>query len=118
MTGYECYGKAVNLLGYTDTVGDLPNEQALQMRAGDAVEMMCRDLGVTLQSDWTAELPLSEKKAAALPYGVAMFLAQALGDTESRNHFRTLYNQKRARAMADSIAVKDVLPRDDGGTER
>ena len=60
-------------------------------------------------------LPLSETAAnIVLPFGVAMMLAAAVGDTAQESYFRGMYRQKRG--LLTHFAPKpDRLPVSEGG---
>lgn len=122
MTGQQVWEQALALLNYTDGEGrpGVQGGSALRGRALYLVNQMLRELWNTEQSAAFAPLAhlgeavwLSGRAAEALPYGVAMLLAQGEGDNDNYAVFRTLYTQKRA-ALSVMTARQDVLPRVEG----
>ncbi len=57
------------------------------------------------------EIPLSARCVNdIMPYGVAMLLAAAEGDTTNQSAFSYVYNQKRAGGVKVSRTIADKLP--------
>lgn len=117
MTGSEMMKKALVLLGYTDSTGEISGEQRFRSRALTVLNGVYSDLFYIKHSDGfvplnkiTDNIELSERELNdVMPYGVAAFLAQSESDGDMQQTFISLYNSKRA-ALTKSEAVGDVIP--------
>lgn len=117
MTGNEMMKKALVLLGYTDSTGEISGEQRFRSRALTVINSVYADLfyirnsGGFIQLDKiTDNIELPERVLNdVMPYGVAAFLAQSESDGDMQQTFISLYNSKRA-ALTKSEAVGDVIP--------
>ena len=121
-TGREVLYRAFKLLGYTDGYGgvDGARDAELLRRGTAALEQILADLRrieTPGQTDgWTGDLdsplPLSaETVNDAMPYGVAMLLAQGESDGDAQSLYAALYNGKRAGIRRPAERRADVLPR-------
>lgn len=125
MTGFEVFNQALRLLGYTDASGSTD--------PGLSAEFYKRSLAVVnqvLAELWPLEhlpeeadhfvplisieeeVPLSVGAVnTAMPYGVAMLLAQADGDGTNQQLYSALYAQKRNAVKRPERRRADVLPK-------
>lgn len=116
MTGSEIIAKALFLLGYNDMNGNT-SDARFQPAAKNALHFIYSDLFYVNQREGFKELGgLNEEIALperalveVMPYGVAAFIAQAMGDGENQQYFSNLYNLKR-KTLAESKHIEDVLP--------
>lgn len=104
-TGNDVFNRAMMLLGYTGIDGAVNGAQSAELfrRELDILNQVLADLW-PLEKD-TAFEPMTsvnadiQLSAAAIenvmPYGVAMFLAQADGDGANQQFYASLYQQKR-----------------------
>ena len=117
MTGNEMMKKALTLLGYTDSTGEISGEQRFRSRALTVLNGIYSDLFYINHRDGfvplkytTDNIVLPERELTdVMPYGVAAFLAQSESDGDQQQTFISLYNSKRA-ALTQSEAVGDVIP--------
>lgn len=117
MTAYEIGLRALALLGETDEQG-VKNDQAILNRVLTAVNAVYSDL-FTISTEHKKKCfePLYDiDQSVALPdhivfdcmiYGVAMWLAQGMGDTNNQAVMSSIYNQKRAE-MTRITYVEDI----------
>lgn len=119
MTGQAVFRRAMRLLNYTDTDGTLNAAASgeLYKRALSIVDQLCGELHHAETGEvppplrsLAEPLPLSEKAARVLPYGVAMFLAQSRADADNQRLFASLYETQR-RSLTVPARRVDVLPR-------
>ena len=115
MNSKQLFERAMLLAGYVDVNGDVLVDTGLQKRAVAIVNQIAADLtvGNVAPSPITRlgqELTLDGKAAEAAPYGVAMLLAAAQGDTDAQAIFAVIYNRKRAGAGGFAETRQDVLP--------
>lgn len=114
MTGETAIEKALTILNYRDEAlagGQLMalGEAALQAVFTDLFYACAREGEPVLPSRLDEILLPGRAVNDALVFGIAAFLAQALGDGDKQNYFALLYNRKR-RGLNPSGAVEDVLP--------
>ena len=117
MTGNEMMKKALTLLGYTDSTGEISGEQRFRSRALTVLNGIYSDLfyinhreGFVPLKNTTDNIVLPERELNdVMPYGVAAFLAQSESDGDQQQTFISLYNSKRA-ALTQSEAVGDMIP--------
>lgn len=117
MTGAEMIKKALTLLGYTDSSGDVSGSERFKTRSIPVLNAIYSDLFYTRKSSGFVplksindEIDLPERALNdVMPYGVASMLAQSEGDGDQQQTFVMLYNQKR-NAMNNSGAVRDAIP--------
>ena len=120
-TGQDVLRRAMSLLGYTGVDGAVDGAQAAELlrRGLDVVNQVTAEI-------WPLEWPDAFRPLASLqeeislsvyaiesilPYGVAMFLAQADGDGTNQQFFAGLYQQKRNAAERAPARRMDALPR-------
>lgn len=110
MTGDCVIEKATQMLGYdNDARYQLNYLSALNTAYSDLFYLNHEDGFEPLKST-NEEIKLSERVLNdVMPYGVAAFIAQAMGDTDNQQFFSQMYNLKRKRASAQGT-LEDVLP--------
>ena len=119
MTANEALQQALTLLNYRDHAadggvpcGDGVYKNALSLINQVAAELWYRDNDspfVPLAA-LSEPLPLTEAVAqTVLPYGVAMLIAQTLGDMDNQTVYAALYDARRATAR-QSERIADRLP--------
>lgn len=119
-TGEEVKNRALVLLNYTDQNGRLDSAMYTDViaRSLAVVNQIYADLWYAFHSLGFCELPtltddihLPERVINdCMPYGVAMLLAQTIGDADNQSMMADLYNQKRA-SLTHLRRRRDVLPR-------
>lgn len=117
MTGREILDKAVRLLGYTDSLGNMEMSGRIKSRAITVINFIYSDLFYLLKKEGFVgikelgdEIYLPERLLNdIMPYGVAALIAQSEGDGDQQYVFIKLYNAKRAGAAGNSNIV-DILP--------
>lgn len=119
-TGMDVFLRAMSLLGYTgiDGVVDAAQSAELVRRGLNIVNQVLADLWplektirFTPMASIHEDVPLSvEAVEGILPYGVAMFLAQAEGDGTNQQYYASLYQQKRNAVRRYPRRRQDVLP--------
>lgn len=124
MTGQEILEQALRLLHYTDADGQPENRfQADSSRIGlAAVNQIYADLWFMERQDPFVPLASLEDRVGlcgravyeAMPLGVAMWIAQAEGDSARQGALAAAYNQKRAQAAAPARRRADVIPWGEG----
>ena len=120
-TGQDVLHRALILLGYTGIDGAVDGAQAADLlrRGLDVVNQVSAEIWPLERPDafrsltsLQEEIPLSVYAIeSVLPYGVAMFLAQADGDGTNQQFFASLYQQKRNAAERAPARRMDALPR-------
>lgn len=118
-TGKEILDRVIRLLDYTDTYGQADSLQFAEVykRGLTALNQIYADLWFAERSDPFNELTTLDQSLDLsdrtihdiLPYGVAMLLAQGLGDGDNQALYASLYNQKRCSICRKSLRM-DVLP--------
>lgn len=118
MTVKDIYLKALVLLGYVNTNGDISGQQELQKQCVAAVNQIYAEVFFAIgrkefepinSSDDEIDLP-ERILHDIMPYGVAMFIAQSENDGDSQQLYANIYNKKRASVRAINC-VQDVMPR-------
>lgn len=117
MTGGEMMNKALTLLGYTNSTGEIAVEQRFSSRAMTVLNSIYSDLYYTQKNtgfealeNLEDEILLSERILNdVMPYGVAMLFAESESDGDNQQLFSMLYNQKRL-SLTSGDNVKDVIP--------
>lgn len=118
-TGEDVKNRALQLLNYTDQNGRLDSTMYTDIAAralavvnqiyGD-LWYAVRDRGFLPLATITDELTLPEQVINdVMPYGVAMLLAQSIGDADNQSMMADLYNRKRA-ALTHIRRRRDVIP--------
>ncbi len=116
MTANEIISKAIVLLGYHDGLGNT-NDERFQMVSKNALNFVYNDLVNCLgRNDFKDVKSLAEKIDMpdrvlydVMPYGVASFIAESIGDGEKQQYFASLYNFKR-KSVTYEDKVQDVIP--------
>lgn len=118
-TGEQVKNKALQLLNYTDGQGRLDAQMYTDVtaRALPLVNQIYSDVWYGLYDEGfeelgaiTDELQLPERVInEVMPYGVAMLMAQTLGDADNQSLMAVYYNRKRA-SLTHTRRRKDVLP--------
>ncbi|MBQ9414542.1 MAG: hypothetical protein IJU16_05385 [Clostridia bacterium] len=116
-TGEEIRDRALALLNYTDNKGQLRSDlyADLYTRSLGLVNQIYGDIWYSFYQDAFEELgSLSDTIRLpgrviddVMPYGVAMLMAQTVGDGDNQSLYATLYNRKRA-GMTKSDRRVDV----------
>lgn len=119
-TGEEVKNRALQLLNYTDQDGRLDASMYTDILARSLalVNQIYGDLWYALHRVGFCELEALGETIdlpealihEAMPYGVAMLMAQTIGDGDNQAMMADLYNQKRA-ALTHWRRRRDVLPR-------
>ena len=120
MTAKEIINKAITLLGYNDINGNT-GDARLQAASLGAVNTVYSDLfylnkkeGFQTISDAEQIISLDERTLNnVMPYGVAAYIAQSIGDTDSQQFFSIIYNQKRKTVITKNT-IQDTLPAVEG----
>lgn len=118
MTARDVLNKALIMLGYTRSNGEMSGEQELFKRGIVAVNQVCADLHYALgREDYkpietsSDEIDLPERILYdVVPYGVAMFVAQSENDGDSQQLYASLYNKKR-KSVRSQNSIQDVMPK-------
>ncbi len=120
ITGEGAITRAIALLGILPTDGGGQPFAALQSHGLTALTAVVQELyflengHLPTQVPLTEPLPLSETAAEmVLPFGVAMMLAAAVGDTAKEADMRGLYRQKRG-LLTHFAPKSDSLPVSEG----
>ena len=118
MNGTKMMARALTLLGYTDSQGNISAEQRFKSRALTVINTVYADL--YFHSEFGFEfLPLrslnDEIKLPqrvlndVMPYGVAAYFAMSESDGDQQQIYAGLYNQKRAACTLKN-KVMDIFP--------
>ena len=119
MNGNQILQRALTLMGYTDQNGDIDSEAARSANRHvlAAVRQIYSELSYASGTapatitDMSMPLPLSRRLLdEVMPYGVAMLLAIAEGDTNTEAAFALIYNRKRGLLTTTEQRI-DALPR-------
>ena len=118
-TGEQIKNRALELLGYTDRNGRLDSTMYADVTARSLtlINQIYSDVWYGLYDEGfeelaalTDELELPERAMnEVMPYGVAMLMAQTIGDADNQSLMTTLYNRKRA-LLTHKRQRKDVMP--------
>ena len=121
-TAREVLDRAMQLCGYLNDEGapDRLRDADLYKRGLALVNQIYTDMFFAETPDG-AFRPLTSMEEAIplsvrcvndiLPFGVAMLLAQAVGDATAQSLFSYAYNQKRAGGVKRTQHIADKLPR-------
>lgn len=120
MTAQKMIEKALLLLGLSDMQGNVADPR-FQSSALSAVNAVYADLffvrggkGFTEISDTAQSINLDERTLNdVMPYGVASFIAQSLGDMDNQQYFSMIYNAKR-KTVVNTDSIQDTLPSVEG----
>lgn len=118
-TGEQVKQQALALLNYTDRNGRVDNAMYADVAARSLalVNQVYAELWYALTPCGFEELPsLSEELRLpervvndCMAFGVAMLMAQSIGDADNQSMMAELYNQKRA-ALTHLCGRRDVMP--------
>lgn len=116
MNAKDVISKALILLGYADNVGNT-SDARFQVVSKNAVNFVLADLIHCLGRDdygdiknLSDEINLPKRVLYdVMPYGVASFIAESVGDSEKQQFYANMYNTKR-KTVVYSETVKDVIP--------
>ncbi len=119
-TGEEIKARAFSLLNYTDQNGRVDNAMYADItaRSLSLVNQIYAELWYALKPCGFEELvSLSEEirlpervRNDCMAFGVAMLMAQSIGDADNQSLMAELYNQRRA-ALTHICRRRDVMPR-------
>lgn len=120
-TGEEIKNRALQLLNYTDQNGRVDSAMYADVTARSLalVNQVYAECWYILEGERPfIELPTLTEPIAlpprvienVMPFGVAMLMAQSLGDGDNQSMMADLYNQKRA-TLTHRCRRKDVMPR-------
>ncbi len=120
MTADKVIKRAIEMLGLNDIYGST-GDARLQTASLSALNTVYADLfylkntdGFQEISDISEPLSLDERTLYnVMPYGVAAYIAQSLGDTDSQQFFSILYNSKR-KTVVNTSTIQDMLPAIEG----
>lgn len=112
----EVIKKALLLLGYNDGQGNISNSR-FQAVSQNAVNFVLADLVNCLGRNDYSDIKSLEDEISmpdrvvydVMPYGVAAFIAESLGDGEKQQYFAMMYNTKR-KSVTYEDCVQDVIP--------
>lgn len=120
MTAEYVIEKAMALLGYTDMEGNTSSArfQGVSLSALNAIYgdlyYINNAIGFTPVGSASEEINLDERVINdVMPYGVAAFIAQNMGDTVNQQFFSQMYNLKR-KTVASNESITDTLPTIEG----
>ena len=118
-TGEQVKNRALQLLNYTDGQGRLDAQMYTDVTARvlPLINQIYSDVWYGLYDEGFEELgaitdtlQLPERVVnEVMPYGVAMLMAQTLGDADNQSLMATYYNRKRA-SLTHPRTRKDVMP--------
>lgn len=116
MTGHQIINRALTLLGYTDTEGNLRVSDRIKKRATELLNEVYSEVFYTVNEGEFVPLGslleavnLSDSAISALTAGVAAFMAQAESDLSAAAWWTNIYNSRRLR-LTSVTSKKDVLP--------
>lgn len=120
-TGQEVLIRALELLGYTDNLGNSESLQNAELikRGQSAVrqiydELKRIDAAGNVNAPWAGmqnDLQLSQVTIDdVMPYGVAMIISGNSGDANLQSMYADLYNQKRKTVPKKTLTITDVIP--------
>jgi len=119
MTGQQMFDKAMTLLGYVGSHNEISGKDELLTRGLAFINQIYSDLHYASDTinfislnNINDEINLPTRALYdVMPYGVAMFLAQAEGDGDNQQMFSALYNQKRGSVKAPPKTIIDSMPK-------
>lgn len=119
-TGEQIKDRALQLLNYTDAHGRVDGTLFADVTARSLalVNQIYAELWYALEAGGFEELasltqPLALPRRVideVMPYGVAMLMAQSIGDADNQSMMADVYNQKRA-LLTHKNRREDVMPR-------
>ena len=116
MTAQEVIKKAITLLGYNDGLGNTADAR-FQVVSQNAVNFVLADLIHCLGRDDYGDIKsLSDEISMpkrvlydVMPYGVAAYIAESIGDGDKQQYFAMMYDSKRKTVVYED-SVQDVIP--------
>lgn len=125
LTGKEVLNRALQLLGYTNSYGEIDMQQDAELlkKGSTAIQQIFNDLQRiehpgrfdTYEIKMNEPLPLQYITVNdVMPYGVAMVLAQSESNGDSQALYAELYNRKRSSVPREPSYRTDVLPKVEG----
>lgn len=124
MTARELFTKALQMLNYTDSAGNVAVSQNAELfkRTVPTVNLVLADIqhirGEELEPLTSADdiLPVPEDTAVrVMPYGVAMHIAQSENDGDNQQIMAATYNRLRGSVARKHGVRVNVLPSVYGG---
>ena len=115
MTGKEIISKSLMLLGLQDGTGNTSDarflalsKNALVFVLADIFSRLGQDFKELKSLDVSIDLPRSVLYDC-VPYGVAAFVAEGIGDGDKQQYFSAIYNLKR-KSVVPSGDIGDIIP--------
>ena len=116
MTVKEVIAKSMILLGYNDEQNTSTNAR-FNVTARNAVNFVFADILFCLgRNDYSDIKDLSEELQLparvvydVMPYGVAAYIAESIGDGDKQQYFASMYNIKR-KTVTYEDSIQDVIP--------
>ena len=115
MTAQEVIKKAIILLGNNDGLGNTADAR-FQVVSQNAVNFVLADLVHCLGRDDYGDIKLSDEISMpkrvlydVMPYGVAAYIAESIGDGDKQQYFAMMYDSKRKTVVYED-SVQDVIP--------
>lgn len=118
MNGTQMMKKALILLGYTDSQGNISAEQRFKSRAHTVINTVYADLYYTnkIKGDFRPIKSMSDiirlphrLLKDVMPYGVAVYFAMSESDSAQQQIFAEIYNKKRTASQTEN-KVADKIP--------
>ncbi len=116
MTAMEMIRKAILLLGYNDDKGNT-SDARFQQTAKTALNSVYAEIFYANHNEGFEEIKtlsdlivLPERVLNnIMPYGVASYIAEALGDADKQAYFGSMYNRKLVQ-LSHFEDIKDEIP--------
>jgi hypothetical protein len=116
MTGGEILNQSLRLLGYSESNGNAHLTQTVINRALPIINLVYAELARNCEQEFkpleslSGKLDLPDKAInEVMPSGVAMYIANAEGDSAAEAFWGAEYNAKRV-TLSHFGEIKDVLP--------
>lgn len=120
MTGNEIIKRCVDLLGYRDGAGDEDLEASAKKSAAEYINQILLDICIANGQEYQpierlddTIMELNAIETSALIFGVSMWIAFSVGDSEKHSVFANLYNAKRT-ALSRIDTIRDTIPNPEG----
>ena len=117
MTGAQILTESLKLLGYSENNGNAHLTQTVRNRALSILNLVYAELARTCEVKFTALTSLSDDVNLPgralneiMPCGVAMYIANAEGDSSAQAFWGAEYNAKRT-TLSKITQYKDTLPK-------
>ncbi|MBO5745721.1 MAG: hypothetical protein J6S13_01340 [Clostridia bacterium] len=115
MTGKEIISKSLMLLGLQDSTGNTSDarflalsKNALCFVLADIFSRLGQDFEELKSLDVQIDLP-RQVLYDCVPYGVAAFVAEGVGDGDKQQYFSAIYNLKRGSVVPNGD-IGDIIP--------